>query len=264
MRPRAPRPPRAGRAARGRGRRRSDRRARACAAAPRCPGSPSSRSARAALARTHQARSERQASSGPSASTARQRAERLRGLGAHRPVLRSSAAISAGTQAASPTRPSARAAEIRTSVESTLQQCGECGRGAGIAGEAQRSREAGVELDLIAAGRDARENVGDRRGPLLQRGRIVSTAHGAPSRSMIRSGGSSAGHRAQISNSAARGVAARASPEQATRRTSGSGSASRGTIRSTTAGNAGPGEQQRSPGARGRTAGFELCAQVGE
>ena len=73
-------------------------------------------------------------------------------------------------------------------------------------------------------------------GPSSRVARIVSTAQGAPSRSMIRSGGSRWAIRAQISTSAARGVAARASPEQATRRTSGSGSASSGTICSTSAG----------------------------
>ena len=81
---------------------------------------------------------------------------------------------------------------------------------------------------------------------------IVSTAHGAPSRSMIRSGGSGPPSSAQISSSAARGVAARASPEQATRRTSGSGSPSSGTICSTAAGM--PGRVSRSA-ARARVVG---------
>ena len=50
---------------------------------------------------------------------------------------------------------------------------------------------------------------------------------------MIRSGGKRRATRAQIMTSAARGVAARASPEQATRRTSGSGSPNSGAISST-------------------------------
>ena len=53
---------------------------------------------------------------------------------------------------------------------------------------------------------------------------------------MIRSGGSRRSTRAPTKISAARGVAARARPEQATSRTSGSGSRSNGMIRSTTAG----------------------------
>ena len=169
MPPRAPRSRRAARAARAPGRPRSGRRARACAAAPRsrarraragpgprwpAPTRPDRRgSARAAPAR-------RRRRSAPSDFAAWARTGQSSDA---------SAAIRAGTHAAPPTRPRARAAEIRTSIESLRSSSARAARGAWIAGEAQGPREARVELDLGTAGREPTRTSATGEGPSSQR-----------------------------------------------------------------------------------------------
>ena len=120
-------------------------------------------------------------------------AERLRRLGANRPRLRVEG-LDQRRQAGGLADPAEGAGGGDPHLDRVaVQQGGERRGAAGVVGEAERAGETGVELDLAAARGDAGEGVRDGEGPCSSVSRIVSTAQGAPSRSMIRSGGQQPG-----------------------------------------------------------------------
>ena len=221
------------------------------------PGSPSSRSARAAFARTHQARSERQCSSGSRASAAPSAPSDFAAW-ARTGHASESSGVDQRRQAGGLPDPAERACGGDPHLHRVaVQQGGERGCAARVVGEAEGASEAGVELDLAAARRDAGEDIRDRRGPCSRVRRIVSTAQGAPSRSMIRSGGSSAGDQGPDQHlGGVRGGGA-GEPGAGDEAHVGVGVAQQRDDLLDDRRDAGSRQQQRGAGARGRAAGVE-------
>ena len=172
-----------------------------------------------------------------------------------------------GTPAAAE-RPSARAAVIRTST-SRRSAAGAASAGAPrrVAGEAERPRHWRRARPRGRSGRCRRACRGRAKGPTRGCWRIVPTAQGTPSRSMIRSGGRRGGERRapRIRISAARGVGGRGREAGSRRRGGRRGPHRPGAgddLPRRDRGQPGPGQQQRGAGASGRAAGAEPAVEV--
>ena len=191
-------------------------------------------------------------------------AERLRGLGADRPGLRVEG-LDQRRQAGG----LADAAEGAGGGDPHLdrvavQERGKRGAPRRSWATPRRPGKAGVELDFAAARGDAGECVRDGTGPRSSVRRIVPTAQGAPSRSMIRSGGRRRATSAQISDLGGARSAGAGKAGAGDEADVGILVAQQGDDLLDDRGDARSGQQQRGASAGGRAAGSEARGQLGQ